>query len=90
MNKADLNHYVCTRLATTRACSEEIVSAVLRGIQDGVQREGQVVLAGFGCFRARRHAERFARHPRTGVPVRIPARVSVQFRAALAWKRELE
>ncbi len=89
MNKRELIDYVCQNLETTKSGSEEIVNTVLRGIRDGVARDGVVSLAGFGTWTARERAARQGRNPQTGEPIQIRASKTVAFKPARAWKDEL-
>ena len=89
MNKRELVEQVCEDLGTTKAAAEEIVDRVLAVIQEGVQRDGEVVLTGFGSWHRRERAPRTGRHPQTGEAIEIPAAKSVAFRPARAWKENL-
>jgi len=40
----------------------------------------KILLTGLGTFSTVRYPERMGRNPRTGAPVRIPARRAVRFR----------
>lgn len=86
MNKRELVDRLCEDLGTTKSAAEEIVDKVLRAIQEGVQRDGEVVLAGFGAWHVRERASRNGRHPLTGKAIAIPAGQSVVFRPARAWR----
>ena len=44
-------------------------------------RNKQFVLPGLGALRVRQRSARMARNPRTGVPVHVPAKKVVRFRA---------
>jgi len=89
MNKRELVEQVCEDLGTTKSAAEEIVDRVLAVIQEGVQRDGEVVLTGFGSWHRRERAPRTGRHPATGEMIAIPAAQSVAFRPARAWKETL-
>lgn len=89
MNKRELVDAVCAGLGTTKSAAEEIVDRVLATIQEGVQRDGEVVLTGFGSWHRRERAPRMGRHPATGETIEIPAGQSVAFRPARAWRETL-
>ncbi len=70
-----------TRKETTTVADSlfEIVSEALAG--------GETVeVRGFGSFLTRQRNERIARNPKTGEPVRVPARVVPAFRPSKALK----
>jgi DNA-binding protein HU-beta len=46
-----------------------------------LQRNKEFVLPGLGVLRVRQRRARMARNPRTGAPVRVPAKKVVRFRA---------
>jgi nucleoid DNA-binding protein len=72
----------------------ERVRAVARNLLDivreGLLRDGEVRVHGFGTFRLQRSAERTGRDPRTGEPMTIPARNRVLFRPAKALRERVE
>jgi nucleoid DNA-binding protein len=89
MNKRDLLEAVCTQLETTKTAAEETVNVVLKAVQEGVQSDGQVSIAGFGTWNLRQRAARTGRNPQTGAPMDIKASTSVGFKPAKAWKDSL-
>jgi len=86
MNKRELVDRLCEDLGTTKSAAEEIVDKVFRAIQEGVRRDGEVALIGFGSWHLRERASRNARHPLTGQTIAIPAGQSVVFKPARAWR----
>jgi DNA-binding protein HU-beta len=89
MNKRELVERVCADLGTTKSAAEDIVDKVLAAIQQGVERDGEVVLTGFGSWHRRERAPRTGRHPQTGEVISIPAGQSLVFRPARAWRDSL-
>ncbi|MDP7062562.1 MAG: HU family DNA-binding protein [Planctomycetota bacterium] len=89
MNKRELVEAVCTQLETTKTAAEETVNVVLKAVQEGVQSDGQVSIAGFGTWNLRQRAARTGRNPQTGAPMDIKASTSVGFKPAKAWKDSL-
>jgi nucleoid DNA-binding protein len=72
------------RLASTADVSERDAAAALSAVLDAVAqalcRSDRVELRGFGAFTAHQHQARAAHNPRTGDPVRVPAKKSVHFK----------
>ncbi|MCP4094299.1 MAG: HU family DNA-binding protein [Planctomycetes bacterium] len=89
MNKRELVEAVCAQLETTKTAAEETVNVVLKAVQEGVQSDGQVSIAGFGTWNLRQRAARTGRNPQTGAPMDIKASTSVGFKPAKAWKDSL-
>ena len=87
MNKRDLVECVAAELGGSRTAAEKAVKAVLDSILDGVDRDGNVAIAGFGTFERKERAARPGRNPRTGETLEIPASSTVAFRPAAALKR---
>ena len=80
MTKADLVAQIAARANMTKAAAERSLNAMLDSIQEMLAEDGKLTLTGFGTFAAETRQERQGRNPRTGAPVRIPARRAVRFR----------
>mgnify|MGYP001573410704 CR=1 FL=1 len=89
MNKRDLVELLGSRLGTTKLAAEEIVDGVLDLIREGVARDQEVTLVGFGSWHFRERSPRTGRNPQTGAILEIPASVTVSFRPARAWRSQL-
>ncbi len=88
MNKRELVEQVCTSLGTTKGAAEETVDCVLLQIQNGLMRDREVVVVGFGAWHLKPRASRIGRNPQTGAALEIPAGYSIGFRAARAWREK--
>ncbi len=64
----------------TAGAAELALDAVLRSIQEGLRREGEVKIAGFGSFRVHESAGRMVKHPKTGELCAVLAQRVVKFR----------
>jgi nucleoid DNA-binding protein len=67
----------------------EVIDRTLREIAAALQRDGQVILPGFGTFTVRRSAARMGRHPRTGEVIEIAPATTVGFKPAAELKAGL-
>lgn len=86
MTKQNLVNYIAEETGLTKADSTRALDAVLNGIVKGLKDEGKVTLTGF-CTFAKQHKEaRTGRNPRTGEPVKIPARNTVSIKAGAKLK----
>lgn len=86
MNKASLVEKVQSVLGGTKADAERAVDALFDAITAELKKGGEVSVAGFGIFSAKKRAARTARNPRTGETVKVPAMNVPKFRAAKALK----
>jgi len=86
MNKASLVEKVQSVLGGTKADAERAVDALFESITAELKKGGEVSVAGFGIFSAKKRAARTARNPRTGETVKVPAMNVPKFRAATALK----
>jgi integration host factor subunit beta len=60
---------------------EKVVNVVLEEIGEALKRGDRVELRGFGAFSVRKREARKGRNPRTGEPVRVPAKAVPFFKA---------
>ena len=80
MNKSDLADAVLNKIGSTKKAAEDAVDAVFDTITDALKSGGEVSVAGFGTFIAKKRAAREARNPRTGEKVHVPATTVPKFR----------
>jgi DNA-binding protein HU-beta len=86
MNKADLVAAVQQRLGTgtSKAAAERAVEAILAAVRQGLRRDKEVQLVGFGTFSLAVRPARRGFNPHTRQPMRIPALKTIRFRAGAA------
>jgi len=73
VTKADLINAVAG-VGLTKSKAAEAVEAVLDGIKGALAKGEKVQLIGFGSFSVKKRAAREGRNPRTGAPLKIPAK----------------
>lgn len=66
--------------------TRETLDAAFGAITAAVARGEEVVLRGFGTFKAVRRAAKYARNPKRGEALTIPPHLGVKFRAAKAFR----
>ena len=71
MKKADIVARVAARLGLDKFTAEGAVDIALEAIAEGLAKEQDVRIAGFGTFRTRTRAARTGRNPQTGVVRRV-------------------
>ena len=82
MTKADLVQQVADAIGpgVTRKDCALVVDGFLNAIKQAVACGENIEIRGFGTFKVRRRKARMARNPRTGEPVRVPARAVPVFK----------
>jgi DNA-binding protein HU-beta len=80
MTKADLVAEVAQRTGMTKRAAHQAINAMMAAIAASLNQGNSVGLVGFGTFAVARRGERVARNPRTGAPIKIPARRVPVFR----------
>lgn len=80
-SKTDLIGLVARNLNTTEAQAAKAVEGVLAGIA-GWASDHKLIIRGFGTFEVKNRPARTARNVRTGLPVEVPARDVLTFKAA--------
>lgn len=86
MNKSDLADAVLNKVGGTKKAADDAVDAVFDTIANALKTGGEVSVAGFGTFLAKKRAAREARNPRTGEKVHVPATTVPKFRAGKGLK----
>lgn len=79
MNKADLVKRMAEIAGTTKANAEKLLDAFMEAVTEAISKEDKVILVGFGTFQVVKRAARNGRNPRTGEPLKIPAKKVVKF-----------
>jgi len=80
MNRADIVDVVSDQTGLTRAEVSAVFELSLKLISAELGRGGVVELRRFGTFKCVNRAPRRAVNPRTGEPVKVPARVVPTFK----------
>ncbi len=86
MNKGDLVGAVAGDAGISKNQAQDAVDSVLGNIEGALADGGRVTLVGFGTFSVSQRGERQGRNPRTGMPIRIPARKVARFTPGKALK----
>lgn len=89
MNKSALASAIAHRHAMTMTEATSIVDTVTEVVALMLVEHGRVNINRFGRFRLQHKPPRQARNPKTGEPVQVGERVTVQFTAADELKRRL-
>ena len=90
MRKQDLIKEVANEAGLSEAQATKAVNALLDAIQNGLAKNEEIQLSGFGSFKVVERAGREGRNPRTGETMQIAARRSPTFKAGTQLKRSVE
>ncbi len=89
MSKQDLVNYIAEETGLTKADATRALDAMMKGITEGLKKEGKVTLTGFVTFTAKQKPAKTGRNPKTGEAVKIPARVAATIKAGSKLKEAL-
>lgn len=89
MSKTDLVCYMAEETGLTKADATRALDAMMKGVTEGLKKEGKVTLTGFATFTAVKKEAKMGRNPRTGESVKIPARVAATIKAGSKLKDAL-
>lgn len=89
MNKQALVASISELSGLPRDESRKALNAMTVSITNGLKGGNEVRMLGFGTFRVHLSSETDGRNPRTGEPIKIPARKIPKFRPSLKFKEEV-
>jgi nucleoid DNA-binding protein len=90
MNKAEVIDAMSRHLGSSKAEAERALHAFVDSVTDGLVKDGDVAILGFGTFRRSERKARMGTNPQTKERIQIPASVGVTFRAGKALKEKLK
>jgi DNA-binding protein HU-beta len=79
MNRADVVGRVARDSGLTKADVDRVLGSLIENVARSLKKGEKVKLVGFGTFDVARRRARSVLNPRTGVPIRIPARRMPRF-----------
>ncbi len=82
MIRADLAQKLAHRMNVSKQEADRYLLAFIDAIVKNLQKDGKVVIQGFGSFRLKDYEARIGKKPVTGEPIPIPARKKPVFRAS--------
>ncbi len=91
MTKADLVEQVTEAIGpgiTKKDCAM-VVDGFLNAVKQALTQGENIELRGFGTFKVRHRKSRTARNPRTGEPVKVPARKVPVFKASKQFRSKV-
>jgi DNA-binding protein HU-beta len=79
MNKAELVKRMAEISGTTKVNAEKLLDAFMQAVEEALAKGDKVVLVGFGSFQVVTRNAREGRNPKTGEPLKIPAKKVPKF-----------
>ena len=91
MNKAELIEKLAEKYgACSKAEAGRALDAFVEIVKDELKKGGEVAIAGFGTFKAKKRAARTARNPKTGETIQVPEKVVPKFKPGKGFKDALK
>ncbi len=82
MNKHDVIVKMSKNSGVTARQAEKALNTFFSAVEESLRKDGRVTFIGFGTFYVAERKARTGRNPRTGEPIKIPAKKVVRFRAS--------
>jgi len=82
MIRSDLAQKLANRMNVSKQEADRYLLTFIDAIMTNLQKDGKVVIQGFGSFRLKEYAARVGKKPVTGEAIPIPARRKPVFRAS--------
>lgn len=89
MTKADLVERIANSTGLTKKDTALAVDHLISAVKDALREGRHIEIRGFGTFKVRQRRTRMARNPRTGDPVKVPARAVPVFKPSRLFKEEV-
>jgi DNA-binding protein HU-beta len=86
MNKADLVNWIANKSGLTKKDVGSVLDAFVEAVTTTVKAGDTVTLTNFGSFLASKRQASTKRNPKTGEPVKVPARKVPKFRPGKQFK----
>jgi integration host factor subunit beta len=74
MTKSELIDFIASRSELTKSRAELVVNCVFDAMTEALERGEGIEIRGFGSFTVRPYKSYSGRNPRTGEPVKVPAK----------------
>lgn len=80
LTKADLSDAIYTTLPIDKQLAAQLVEDYVELIKDALERDGKVMLSGFGSYEVKHKPARRGRNPQTGESITLRERKVVKFK----------
>lgn len=86
MNRQNLIDAIAGDAKLSKVATTRFLNSLITIVQNEVAKGGTVKLSGFGTFEKAVVAARIARHPKTGVPIKIASTCKPKFTPGITFK----
>lgn len=86
MNKQDIIDFVSNKTGLTKKDAQAALDAIIEAVVSTVKSGDSVTLTNFGTFIAVQRAATVKRNPKTGEPVKVPAKKVPRFRPGKSFR----
>jgi DNA-binding protein HU-beta len=86
MNKGELVDAIAKDADISKTQAQSAVDSFVENIKKALRKGKKVTLVGFGTFSTSKRKARTGRNPRTGKPIKIPAKKVAKFSAGKSLK----
>ena len=83
MNKKELVNSVSEMTGISKSDTKKTFEAMIEAIGAEMQKNGNVIILGFGTFSVKDKAARMSIHPQTMQPLELPAKKVVRFKPSI-------
>ncbi len=81
MNKSELIEAIAESIGLEKELTHKALTGFQNVVAETLSKGGTITLPGFGTFSVKERTARTGRHPRTGMPLDIPASRAAHFKA---------
>lgn len=82
MNKSELVSSMAKKAGTTQKQAQLLLEAFQDSLTEAMVTDGKLMLVGFGTFSVIEKSARVGRNPKTGDPVKIPAKKTIKLKVS--------
>lgn len=87
MVRAELAAKLATAMGVSKQEADRYLLTIINAIMTALNKDGRVVIQGFGSFKTKEYKARIGKKPVTGEPISIPARKKPVFHASKELQR---
>lgn len=87
MTKTQLIATIADKLKVSKRLATDFVNTFVDTVMNGVKKEGEVRIQGFGTFKVSKRGARNGVNPRTGAKIKIPAMKLPAFKVGAEFKK---
>ncbi len=87
MTKTELIATIADKLWVSKRMASDMVNTFVDTVVEGVRKDGEVRIQGFGTFKVSERSARTGRNPRTGESIKIAAMKLPAFKAGAEFKK---